>query len=48
MGGDSALVLDEAEKAPAGPHRIRAEPLDHGVVDELLQAAAMDRELRRP
>jgi hypothetical protein len=46
MRRDAALILDEAGKLPARADRARPEPFDHGIEDELLQPAPMNRELR--
>src|SRR6202008_29725 len=45
-GADAALVLGEGAKPAAGADCLRAETLDHGLMDHALQAAAVNRELR--
>ena len=46
IGGDAALVLGEGAEPAAGADGIRAQPLDHGLMDDALQPPAVDRELR--
>src|SRR6185312_1632519 len=46
IGGHTAFILRERAEPAAGTDRILAQPLDHGLVDHALQAAAVDRELR--
>ena len=46
MGGDTAFVLDKTEQPAARAHRILAQPFDHGIIKQFLQAAAMDGKLR--
>src|SRR5262245_52780802 len=46
VGGDTALILGERAEPAAGVDGVRAQPLDHGLMDDALQAAAVDRELR--
>ena len=46
IGGDAALVLRERTEPAAGVDGVIAQPLDHGLMDDALQPAAMDRELR--
>src|SRR5262249_45096623 len=43
---DAAFILTERAEPAAGADRVRAEALDHGLMDHALQAAAMDRKLR--
>ena len=45
-GADAAFVLRERTEAAAGVDRIRAQALDHRLVNRALQASAMDGELR--
>ena len=46
MGGHAAFILDKAEQTAARAHCILAQPFDHGIIQQLLQTAAMDGELR--
>ena len=46
VGRDAALVLREGAKPAAGVDRLRPEPLLDGAMDDALEAAAVDRELR--
>ena len=46
IGGDAAFVLGERAEPAAGADGIGTQPLDHGLMDDALQAAAVDRELR--
>ena len=46
MRGDPRLVLHETGHPAPGADRVGAQPLDHRVVQHLLQPPAMDRELR--
>ena len=46
VGGDAALVLRERAEPAAGVDGLSAQPLDHGLMNDALQPAAMDRELR--
>src|SRR5262249_39803671 len=46
IGGDAAIILGKRAQSMTGMNARLAEPRAHGVVDDTLQAPAMDRELR--
>src|ERR1700752_3879930 len=46
IGSDSALVLGEGAEPAPGLDRVIAQPLDHGLMDHALKAAAVNRKLR--
>src|SRR5262252_11217598 len=46
LGGDAGFVLTECAEPMAGMDAGVAEPLAHRLIDDALQAATMDRELR--
>jgi hypothetical protein len=46
ISGNARLVLGERTESAAGADRVAAKPLDHGLMNYALQAAAMDGELR--
>src|ERR1700704_6692455 len=46
ISGDATLVLRKRAEPAAGADRIAAEPFDHRLMNDALQAAAVDRELR--
>src|SRR5689334_20384803 len=46
IGCHPALVLGERPKAAARVHGLCTEPLEHGLMDNALQSATMDRKLR--
>src|SRR5215470_1756483 len=46
IGAHPTLVLGECAETAAGPDSVLSQPLQHGLMDDALQATAMDGELR--
>ena len=46
VGSHPTLVLGERTEPAAGPDRVSAQPLYDRLIDDTLQTAAVDRELR--
>src|SRR5215475_6487249 len=46
ISSDTAFVLGERAEPATGMNSLCTQPLDHGLMDHALQAAAVDRELR--